>query len=295
MKRPKQAKLSSFFSKKQTNKDGVTSSDGAQQQPSRKRLRADVSSSSSRVWNVDTQTSEIVLDPLAEGLGVLLNVKPKYLGTLGPGRSSWIIHAPRWHPSSLSKFDTEWNLHPETRNHIRIYGRWFEENRWSQAWGHSIDYSNLANRTFRPLEESPSLPFLVEQVNQLMKGAMDGTTAIRSGQYHTYNACLQNWYTPDDTIGLHSDDESYLQANHPIFSLSWGGTRRFLLRPKKKKDSNKSDAGETVEIWLEDGDLLIMGGQCQNTHKHEVPKQRKKDPPTSNRICWTIRAIKTRS
>jgi len=64
---------------------------------------------------------------------------------------------------------------------------------------------------------------------------------------------------------------------------------RFLFRSKE------TNPKETTEIYLENGDLLIMGGKCQDTHKHEIPKLRiTKDPPTSNRINWTIRAFDTK-
>ena len=119
-----------------------------------------------------------------------------------------------------------------------------------------------------------------------------------------------------DTIGLHADDERSLYQDYPILSLSWGGTRRFLFRrkqppppSKQKEDHNKKGGNATtkhgkrenneeavVELWLEDGDLLVMGGTCQKTHKHEVPKWRPtKDPPTSNRINWTLRAFRSSS
>jgi alkylated DNA repair dioxygenase AlkB len=293
MKRSKQTKLSSFFTNKK-NRDDCTSE--GQQQPSRKRLRSD--DRPSKNATTLNQTNATVVDPLAEGLGLALNVKPQYLGALNTTKdSSWIIHVPRWfpsHKSPVSDFDTEWNLHPQTRKQLRIFGRWLEENRWSQAWGHSMTYSGMVDNTGRPIEESPTLPLLMEKVNHLMKDTINGSSED-CGSYHQYNACLQNWYTPEDSIGLHSDDEDYLYARHPIFSLSWRGTRRFVLRPKKnKKNMTQMDSDErSVEVWLEDGDLLIMGGACQKTHKHEVPKQRKRDSPTSNRISWTIRAIKT--
>ena len=82
----------------------------------------------------------------------------------------------------------------------------------------------------------------------------------------------------------------------PIFSLSWGGTRRFLFRSKEKNDTDGDDGRrrrEKIELWLESGDLLIMGGTCQETHKHELPNVRSTiDPATSNRINWTVRGIK---
>ena len=114
----------------------------------------------------------------------------------------------------------------------------------------------------------------------------DGVVVSVVAESTPYNGCLQNWYHPEDTIGIHADDERDLQAQYPIFSLTWGGTRRFVLKPRDK-------SLQKVELFLEDGDLLLMGGHCQRTHRHEVPKRRTtKDPPTSDRINWTIRAFR---
>lgn len=302
MKRSKQVKVSSFFTstrkRRKTISDDIPSDSEHRLGPIPLSLLHD----DSRV-TVSRKSNGIVVDPLAEGLGSALNVKPQYLRASHSENndclSSWIIHCPKWFPSSscvgksptdVTDFYTEWKLHPETRKELRIFGKPYRENRWSQAWGHSINYSGLENNAGRPIEESPTLPVLMKKVNQLMDHA-SANLAI-SSYYHEFNACLQNWYTPDDSIGLHSDDEGYLYANHPIFSISWGGTRRFLLRPKRDKKNNNCMTGiETTEVWLEDGDLLIMGGACQKTHKHEVPRQRRKDAPTSNRISWTVRSI----
>ena len=125
-----------------------------------------------------------------------------------------------------------------------------------------------------------------------------------SSLYNAYNGCLQNWYLPEHCIGLHADDEKCMRADVPIISLSWGGPRRFLFRvkpgylptssdPPKKSITPSMTAKEAkTELILRDGDLLVMGGTCQKTHKHEVPKLRKTmDLPTSRRINWTIRAF----
>jgi alkylated DNA repair dioxygenase AlkB len=49
-----------------------------------------------------------------------------------------------------------------------------------------------------------------------------------------------------------------------IAVLSLGGTRRFLLRPK--------GGGKSVRFEPASGDLLVMGGSCQRTWQHSVPK-----------------------
>jgi alkylated DNA repair dioxygenase AlkB len=157
-----------------------------------------------------------------------------------------------------------------------VFGRRVEEKRWSQAWGKAISYSGLKNEALDIHDGSNTVPTLLKNINILMEDS-----PLQKGDQ--YNACLQNWYEPESTMGLHSDDEAYLRATFPIFSVSWGGSRRFLLRSKS--------SNEIKEFWLDDGDLLVMGGTTQKTHKHEVPKHRQKDASTSNRINWTIRAV----
>ncbi|CAJ1965660.1 unnamed protein product [Cylindrotheca closterium] len=347
MKKQKQLRLLAFMPKKQA-KDDTGSKENSlneewRQPASRKRSRSAQSQSD---YNKSTGVASIFERPklkpkqtdlLAENLGKLLGRNPQYLASGSDGDPvSWILHVPNWFPSKagatgrlgiscganitdpscakpVQDFQAEWNLHPTKRKQLKIFGRPVSENRWSQAWGKPMDYSGMIDDSDRPLDQSPNLPFLIQQVNTIMKSATsdngeehdqnDKETQVNSGRvYHEYNACLQNWYQPDHSIGLHSDDESNLYANYPIFSISWGGTRRFLLRPKEVKTSAKNGtnkqkrvtpAAEPVEIWLKDGDLLIMGGACQKTHKHEVPRPRKKDPVTVDRICWTIRAIKS--
>ena len=244
-------------------------------------------------------------DTFVERLASKLNTEPKYLTK---DQSSWyIIVKELLQPNSQNEFNVEWDKHrPKERKQVHLYGKVFNETRWSQAWGNRpISYSGLKNDDMNPTEDSTMVTLLLEKVNDLMDDLMpldekligdDMNARARERKRHDvlYNACLQNWYEPNDSIGLHSDDENYLIRGMPIFSLSWGGTRRFIFRSKKKKTEacSTTSISEKVELWLEGGDLLIMGGLCQDTHKHEVPKLRKTlDPPTTNRINWTIRAL----
>lgn len=120
------------------------------------------------------------------------------------------------------------------------------ETRYSQSWGVSYSYSGGANKA-RCLSGNPFIQDLIDKCNAISPGC------------GPYNGCLQNWYETQHSIAFHSDDERSHCRGAPIFSLSWGGPRRFILRAKPGADVQQ----QTVELLLEDGDLLVMGGSCQ--------------------------------
>jgi alkylated DNA repair dioxygenase AlkB len=240
-------------------------------------LSSSEATSSSNSSNSSKRQRKAATNEEAERLAQKLDSTPIYLT---PDGASWYIVAKRWMATpSPEAFQAEWDLHPSSRRPLFVYGRQVHEKRWSQGWGVSFRYSGALIEA-RPLNESTVLRDLLEKANTLVEDVVVSNTDDET----VYNGCLQNWYEPDDTIARHSDNEKELRREFPILSLSWGGTRRFLFLEKKTKTK--------VEVWLEDGDLLCMGGTCQATHHHEVPKRRvTMDPPTCNRINWTLRAF----
>lgn len=62
-----------------------------------------------------------------------------------------------------------------------------------------------------------------------------------------------------DTIGRRSTEDTMVAI------LSVGAPRELLLRPK--------GGGGTIRNALGHGDLLVMGGSCQRTWEHAVPKR----------------------
>lgn len=98
---------------------------------------------------------------------------------------------------------------------------------------------------------------------------------------HPINACLANLYRDGiDSNGWHADDEKELGKNPVICSVSLGAMRKFQLKHKNN--------GERIQLFLEHGSLLIMGGEMQHFWKHQVPKEPKIDIP---RINLTFRRI----
>lgn len=196
--------------------------------------------------------------------------------------SSWIIHAKEYMKSSdLISFEKLWDMHPKERKYIGIlYGKPAFENRFSQSYGVSYNYSGYkeATGTQCPITDDPILTNLIDEIGKIVDECRG-----------PYNGCLTNWYLPEHYLSPHADDEKQLKPDDPIFSLSWGGPRRFVVKPKKGQEMCCSE----VDILVGDGDLVVMGGSLQKTHNHEIPRWRKtKDTQTNKRINWTVRAFK---
>ncbi|HEX4818886.1 MAG TPA: alpha-ketoglutarate-dependent dioxygenase AlkB [Acidimicrobiales bacterium] len=87
-----------------------------------------------------------------------------------------------------------------------------------------------------------------------------------------------NWYRDGhDSVAWHGDRVARELPEATIAIVSLGGPRRFLLRPK--------GGGSSVRFDLASGDLLAMGGSCQRTWQHCVPKVARAAP----RISLTFR------
>jgi alkylated DNA repair dioxygenase AlkB len=97
-----------------------------------------------------------------------------------------------------------------------------------------------------------------------------------------FNSVLLNLYRDgNDSISWHTDAEKELGKNPLIASVNFGAERKFQIR--------HNDSGETHEILLKHGSLLIMKGELQHYWKHQVPKQKTISKP---RVNLTFRVIK---
>src|SRR5262249_55236959 len=67
-----------------------------------------------------------------------------------------------------------------------------------------------------------------------------------------------------DSVAFHGDRMGRQSHDTVVAIVSLGAPRRFLLRPSGGGASRAFDLG-----W---GDLLVMGGTCQRTWEHGVPK-----------------------
>jgi alkylated DNA repair dioxygenase AlkB len=99
----------------------------------------------------------------------------------------------------------------------------------------------------------------------------------------TFNSVLLNRYrTGQDSVSWHADDEPEFGENPVIGSVSFGGTRAFQLRHKKRK-------GLKQEVELTHGSLLVMRGGTQRNWVHQIPKTKR---VVAERVNLTFRLVR---
>ncbi len=104
----------------------------------------------------------------------------------------------------------------------------------------------------------------------------DALTERYGAAFDTFGANL--YRDGADSVAWHGDRVLREQDSALVAVVSLGSTRRFLLRP--------TGGGASVRLDPAPGDLLVMGGTCQRTWQHAVPKTTR---PVGPRISVTLR------
>jgi hypothetical protein len=85
------------------------------------------------------------------------------------------------------------------------------------------------------------------------------------------------WYRDGrDSVAFHGDKLGVLRKDTVVAIVSVGYRRRFLMRPAASNVDRQAVRGSTRDASLSfsvgEGDLLVMGGDCQETWEHAIPK-----------------------
>lgn len=153
---------------------------------------------------------------------------------------------------SMDQFEELWKMKPGNKLEIKIANKIIKCPRYTKSYLKAYKFSGLDH------EADMNVP---ELVGQLLINCKKINPLL--------NQSLVNWYEADGSIGKHSDDTRQLIADSEIFSFSFGpAIRTFIIEPKKKNDKTQ----KTCHIELIHNTFIIMGGKCQQTHYHSVPK-----------------------
>jgi alkylated DNA repair dioxygenase AlkB len=189
-------------------------------------------------------------------------IAPGPLGTTvrrtAPGRGAWIDVRPGWLRGADALF--QWLL---------------AEVPWRAERRQMYDRVVAVPRLLAFYGEDDPLP---HPALDAAKRALDAHYARELGEpFRTAGLCLYRdgrdsvaWH--GDTIGRGSTEDTVVAI------LSVGTPRALLLRPR--------GGGRTLRYDLGHGDLVVMGGSCQRTWEHAVPKTAK---PVGPRISVQFR------
>lgn len=159
-----------------------------------------------------------------------------------------------------------WGMKPSEAHKIRVFGKEHFTPRLQQAYGRDYPFSGTISHS------AGSIPAIFQNL----------LVYLNNKYSSKFNMMLINWYRDgEDYIGMHSDDESQMKVDTPVVTVSVGAERDFFLVEKTTKKK---------QIFrLENNSVFVMGGTCQKTHKHGLPKRKK---VKNYRISLTFREFK---
>ena len=180
----------------------------------------------------------------------------------------------KFYPNFFDKIESDLmfeNLFNEIKwrsDKIKLYGKEIDLPRktaWYGEVGKIYKYSGIQ------MSPEPWTPTLIKIKNEIEKVAKV-----------EFNSVMMNLYRDgSDGISWHTDAEPELGKNPIIGSVSFGQSRRFMLRHRYDKTLKS-------EIELTHGSFLLMSGSTQHFWQHQIPKSSRK---LGARINLTFRLI----
>ena len=162
---------------------------------------------------------------------------------------AWVDHAPGWCRGADELFARLLRHTPWSGREVRMYERVVPEPRLTHRWR---------------MDEGPAPPVELR--------AMARVLSERYGVEFTQVGA--NLYRDGaDSVAWHGDRVARELPESVVALVSLGAARPFRLRP--------TGGGPSIGYLPGPGDLLVMGGSCQRTWQHAVPKTRASAPRIS--------------
>jgi alkylated DNA repair dioxygenase AlkB len=173
--------------------------------------------------------------------------------------AAWVEYVPAWLSGHQVLFE-------ELRRSVR----WRQEER--QMYERRVQVPRL----YATLPADGPLPDILQRAARLLSERYgEAFERISLGYYRD----------GQDSVAWHGDYVARTMRRALVATISLGAPRPFLLRPS---------AGGRSLVWsLGWGDLIVMGGSCQRSWQHCVPKRRQAAPRISVmfRPAWPEEAV----
>jgi alkylated DNA repair dioxygenase AlkB len=188
-----------------------------------------------------------------------------------------------WQPSLLGTLERRVDL-DRARRHALGNGAWVDEvaaavGRPDEALETLLEHASWERRTVTMYDRLVDEPRLLAGFDgphdpRLPPVAADLADALTRRYARAFVLVHASLYRDGrDSVAWHSDRIGRVVADPVVAILSLGSPRRFLMRPK--------GGGRSRLFVPHPGDLIVMGGTCQHTWEHHVPKCRHAGPRVS--------------
>lgn len=167
-------------------------------------------------------------------------------------------------------------------------GAWLE---LARGWlaGHEVLFDLLRERTAWRTDERQMYDRRVDvprlmgtyRLGALPHPVIDAMRVALDARYATAFTRISSALYRDgaDSVAWHGDYVARRMDEALVATVSLGSPRRFLVRRK--------GGGPSTAMALGWGDLVVMGGTCQRTHEHAIPKVARAEP----RIALMFRPV----
>jgi len=140
--------------------------------------------------------------------------------------------------------------------------------------GHDALFEELADglrwrrETMKMYEREVVVPRLLAKVTpdgagQPLIDEMRRALSERYGETFVYTTAAL-YRDGTDSVAFHGDTTARDMPQALVATVSLGAPRRFLMKP--------AAGGASIRFALGRGDLVVMGGTCQRTWRHGIPK-----------------------
>ncbi|GAA3092831.1 alpha-ketoglutarate-dependent dioxygenase AlkB [Pseudonocardia yunnanensis] len=197
--------------------------------------------------HVDLAWQASLLDATADGVELDAGFGGVQRRDLGDG--AWVDHGPGWCRGADDLFARLLAATPWAGREVRMYDRVLPEPRLTHRWR---------------LDDGPAPPAELQEMARVLSDRYGveftqvGANLYRDGS---------------DSVAWHGDRVARDLPEAIVALVSLGAVRPFRLRP--------TGGGASIGYLPGPGDLLVMGGSCQRTWQHSVPKTRSVGPRAS--------------
>ena len=155
----------------------------------------------------------------------------------------------------------------EARSWVEVFPGWLTgANELFQRLADAVPWQAHYRWLFRQRFLEPRLTAeyrrLAEAPHPALVAASDALSEHYGVRYD--NLWLNLYRGGEDSTGWHRDRFSCRRPECIVPVLTLGATRRFLLKPRA--------GGPSIALHPSAGDLVVMGGRCQDEWVHSVPK-----------------------